>query len=88
VMSTAATTRWLTPPEIADRIGIDVGKVLTWIRRGELAAYDLSEKPGGRPRYRIDPLEFAAFLPRRQVKPPTPRQRRCKSERPDTPQYV
>jgi excisionase family DNA binding protein len=64
------TTRWLTPPEIASRLGVARDKIMAWIRRGELTAVDLSESRGRRPRYRVDPRELERFLARRATTPP------------------
>jgi hypothetical protein len=61
--------RWLTPPEIAQEFGVDIGKVYTWIRSGELKAIDAAVRKGGRPRFRIDPKELEAFKLRRSVLP-------------------
>jgi len=58
----------LTPPEVARRWGVSPDKVIGWIRSGELRAIDVSAHPGiGRPRYRIDVLDLAAFESQRQV---------------------
>jgi hypothetical protein len=85
----SATTRWLTPPQIAVQLGVDVAKVHGWIHRGELVASDLSERRGGqRPRWRIDPAELSAFLRRRQAQPPAPRKQGRKQQRKEVPQYV
>ena len=80
---------WLTPPAIAAQLGVDVGKVYSWIATGQLIAVDLAERPDGkRRRVRIDPAELAAFLRRRQIRQPAPRQRRQREKRPAVPQYV
>lgn len=78
---------WLTPPQIADRLGVSPDKVHAWIRSGELAACDLSERRGCRPRWRVDPADLDAFLSRRRAQPPAPRQRRLRT-RPEVPEYV
>jgi hypothetical protein len=54
-------TSWFTPPQIARTRRIRVGKVLDWIRRGELVAVNLAEKRGGRPRWRISPEALERF---------------------------
>jgi excisionase family DNA binding protein len=59
----------LTTRQVAERYSVDPDKVLAWIRAGELAAINVAEKAGGRPRYRIDPADLAAFEARRQVRP-------------------
>ena len=83
-MSAVARTK-LKPAEVAGAWGVDVGKVLAWIHAGELPAVDVSKRRGGRPRWRIDVADLAAFeASRRNVQPKitsTPRRsRRRESE--------
>ena len=66
----------LTPPELARQWGIDVQKVLHWIKAGELRAVNLATRRDGRPRYAIDQADIAIFEASRTVQPPTPRMRR------------
>ena len=76
---TPATTpirRFLSPPELAHRYGVDVKKILCWIRRGELPAVNLAADPHGRPRFRINESDIAVFEARRAVSPPPPKMRR------------
>jgi len=87
VNATASTT-WRTPPQLAAELGCDVSKVLGWIHRGELRAFDLSERKGERARFKILADDWAEFLRRRQVSPPVPRQRRRKRITSSIPQYV
>lgn len=54
-------TRWLTPPQIARERQIRVGKVLGWIRSGELAAVNCAARPHGRPRWRVSAEALAKF---------------------------
>jgi excisionase family DNA binding protein len=61
---------WLTPPQFAKRLGIDVSKVLTWIRNGELRAVNVAERVGGRPRWRISSTAIEEFIRRRESTPP------------------
>ena len=42
-----------TPPEVAEWLRVRTDKVRGWIKSGELAAVDVSESIGGRPRWRI-----------------------------------
>jgi excisionase family DNA binding protein len=63
---------FLTPPEVANRLGVEPAKVISWIKRGELVAVDLVERTGGRPRYRIRREALEQFLERRSTKPPEP----------------
>ena len=85
-MSNAAAPppdRWLSPPQIGRKLGVDPGKIIEWIRRGELRAVNIAENLGGRPRYRVDPAALAAFLDGRSTSPtPKPvRQRKKGFER-------
>jgi excisionase family DNA binding protein len=63
--------RYLTPPEIAARLRVCPHKVLAWFRKGEMGAINVGEGTL-RPRYRISPEDFQAFLRGRQVQPPPP----------------
>src|SRR5262245_5136501 len=78
-----STGRWLTPPAIAEQLGVDPEKVLGWIRRGELSAVNVADRVGGRPRFRVSPEAFSQFLQRRQTAPtPKPvRQRKAAFQR-------
>ena len=79
---TGCHARYLSPPRVAERYGVDPSKVRGWIRRGELRAVNLASHVGGRPRWRIDPADLATFEAMRAAKPPPPRQprrRRCHS---------
>ena len=69
-------TSYLTPPQIAERYGVDPQKIISWIRRGELRALNVAAVTGGRPRYRISPADLAIFEASRSVQPPAPRVRR------------
>ena len=72
----ATDNKYLTPPEVAKRYGCKPSKIIAWIRRGELRAVDLSDQPGvGRPRFKIDPLDLAAFENNR-IQLPQPAKRR------------
>ena len=63
---------------VAARLKAGEHKVLALIHSGELPAVDVSLKPGGRPRWRVLPDDFDAFLARRTFSPPAPRRRRRK----------
>lgn len=72
----------LTPPEIAKQWGIGYGKVMGWIRSGELRAIDVSGRCGGQPRYLVDVADLAAFEERRSnqaSRKPTTRRRQPRS---------
>lgn len=51
----------LTPPQLAQRYGVKVTKVLTWIATGQLRALNVATKVTGRPRWRITPEAIDAF---------------------------
>jgi excisionase family DNA binding protein len=63
-----AIPRMLTPPQIAERLGIDAHKVVAWIAAGQLVAVNVSDG-AKRPRWRIAPEALEQFLRRRQSKP-------------------
>ena len=81
-MHLAAVTHYMTPPQVAERYGVDPSKVLGWIRRGELRAVNVVANLGSRPRYRISPADLAAFEARRVAgpQPKATRQRRARTE--------
>jgi len=58
---------YLTPPEVAALLRVSPDKVLGWIRRAELRAFNVSD--GTRPRYRIRRADLEGFLKRREVMP-------------------
>jgi hypothetical protein len=57
----------LTPPELARRYGVNVGKVLGWVHSGELNALNLASRLGGRPRYFIRRQDLEDFETRRST---------------------
>ena len=78
-MSGPTLTRWLTPPDVAEQLGVEPPKVIAWINAGELVAVNVAQSlHGKRPRWRIDPRELEAFLLRRQKRPNAPRAKRRK----------
>ena len=62
-MDTNGKQRDLSPPQVAALIGVNAGKVGTWINSGELQAYDISN--GTRPRWRITREALGDFRRRR-----------------------
>ena len=79
------TESFLSVKTIATSLGIDPAKVLSWIHRGELHAIDVSERTGGRPRWRIPSAAWDDFQHARSnrstIPPAAPKQRRRR--RPD-----
>jgi hypothetical protein len=72
----------LTPPQLAAIWGVDTGKIIAWIRSGELAAIDASTRRNQRPRFLIDKCAIEAFERARAVVPvpaSTPRRKRVDS---------
>jgi len=51
----------LTPPEIARLYRVSPGKVLQWIRTGQLAAINVATTTKGRPRYLVAPDALSEF---------------------------
>jgi len=70
----------LTPPQIAQLWGVGTGKVVAWIRQGELRAIDASSARGGRPRYLVDVADLAEFEERRSVVPKAPSRPQTRKE--------
>jgi hypothetical protein len=71
------TKKKLTPPEVAKLFGVEPGKIIAWIKAGELRAINGATRRGDRPRYLIDLDDIAAFeRSRAVVPPPAPVQRR------------
>ena len=77
-MNTSRTK--ISPPTLAKMWGVGVDKILGFIRRGELRAFDVSVRHGvDRSRFLIDPRDVETFELSRMVIPPPPRpvRRRC-----------
>jgi hypothetical protein len=70
----------LTPPQLAAQWGVDVHKIIVWIRSGELRAINVATTRTGRPRYAIDLADVAIFEAGRSVQPPAPRLRRRRKD--------
>lgn len=68
--------RYLTPPEIAARLGCKAETVCGWIKSGELKAINLARRGAMKPRFRISPESLAAFELARSVVPREPVVRR------------
>ncbi len=57
---------WYTPKTLANKLAVSVDTVMGWIAYGQLQAYNVAKRPGGRPRWRIDPKALERFLLTRQ----------------------
>jgi excisionase family DNA binding protein len=55
----------LTPREIAERYRVSEDKIRAWIARGELRAFNVANRQGGRPRWRIHRADLELFEARR-----------------------
>lgn len=76
-----ATVRWRSPPQVAKQLGVDPSKIRCLIQNGELLAFNVATRAGGRPLWRIAPEALAEFLQRRQGPAvPLPRQRRRQAQ--------
>lgn len=67
---------YLSPSDIAVSRGINVLKVLTWIKTGELKAVNVATCAGRLPRWRISPADLEAFDAARAAVPQAPVTRR------------
>ncbi|MGD0655107.1 MAG: helix-turn-helix domain-containing protein [Thermoguttaceae bacterium] len=77
---TPKLARTYKPRDVAERLGVDVGKVLGWIKRGELRALNVVANQGRKARYRITPEELGIFELKRTIAPaPKVTRRRSKS---------
>jgi excisionase family DNA binding protein len=73
----------LTPPQVAKHLNVNPGKVLSWIRSGELKAVNVTARRGGRAKYRITKDDLEAFTKGRGVTPAIkPRQQRQRRQPP------
>jgi hypothetical protein len=65
-----------TPPAVAKLYGVDVHRVIGWIRKGELRAVNVGDG-AKRPRFRINSADLAAFEAARSATP-QPKVSRCR----------
>ena len=64
-----ATSRTvLTPPQVAEQLGVSRETVLGWIRAGQLRAANVGKR--SRPRFKIDPDALAEFQAKRAPERP------------------
>jgi hypothetical protein len=75
-----ASTIYLRPRDVAQRLGVKVDVVLSWIHSLALRAINVAERDGRRPRWRIAESDLEIFLLRRSV--PTVPVRRRRRRRP------
>ena len=73
--------QYLSAPDVARRMRVDLHKVHRWIKSGRLLARNINE-PGQRPCWRIHPADLERFFeslpagkpaPRAPARPATPR---------------
>lgn len=75
------TAEYMTPEEVARRLGINGNKVRAWIASGRLQASDIALRDGGRrPRWRVSQAALDAFLKSRSNRPPAKVSRRQREE--------
>lgn len=61
------TVEYHSPPHYAKKARVASEKIIGFIEAGELRAYNLATKQGGRPRYRIAESDWQEFLERRSA---------------------
>jgi hypothetical protein len=71
-------------PVLARFLGVDQDKILGWIHSGELLAIDVSERRGGRPRWRIPAEAWQAFCVARSNQATLPPPRAARRRRRET----
>ena len=76
--------QYLTPPEVAELLGVGHPKVLSWIDSGELRSYDISTNRDQRPRYKIARDDLEKFLARRSTTPEPEKRGRKRKQQDDT----
>ena len=87
--ATAPAREFLTPAEVASRLGLTkVDVVRSWISNGELPASNVASDLRGRPTWRIREQDLNDFLERRRTVPaaaePVRRRRRPRDPEPVT----
>ena len=82
--------KYITPAELSKRWGINLSKIIGWIKAGELRAINVAQRAGGRPRWRIAPSDLAAFEASRAAfsSAPRPTVRRRRADAPTVKSYV
>jgi hypothetical protein len=74
-----STPGYLTPPVIARQLGVKSGKVIGWIKKGELFASNCAADRAGRPRWKVSRSSLNQFLEARGNRKPIKATRRRKS---------
>jgi excisionase family DNA binding protein len=64
--------RGLTCRELARLLRVSRGRILAWIRTGELPALDVSPRGSARPRYIVTPHALAEWERSRRASQPAP----------------
>lgn len=59
----------MSPPALAKKWGVSPGKIVSFIRTGELRAINVAQSSCHRPRYLIDIIDVERFEQARQVIP-------------------
>lgn len=77
----SVTSRWQTPPQVAEDYGVDPHRVVAWIKSGKLHAINVSDGLQ-RPRYRISPEALVAFELARSAGP-EPKVSRIRRHKPE-----
>lgn len=78
---------YLSPRQVAERLGVLVPVVLNWIASGELRAANVAKKNGVRPRWKIAPADLELFLAARANRQPPPVRRQRMRPEPGEIQY-
>jgi hypothetical protein len=86
-MTRATDTAYLTPPQVAARLRVNVHKVLTWINSGRLRALNISTGHE-RPRYRIAECDLLVFLDSLAVNPAPAQTRRRRQKDMDVIEFI
>ena len=81
---TTATAQYISPPQYAKRLGVDPSKVLTWIKQGELRAFNAATNLNGQPRFRIPLDAICEFEARRSATAPAEPVRRKRKKQDDS----
>jgi excisionase family DNA binding protein len=68
----------LTVNDVANRYGVSVHTVLTWLKAGELKAVNAARRTGTRPQWRISEEAIAQFEAARSSRAEPPQKKRRK----------